>query len=265
MSTVTVVATVEASNHPPRVRLDVTDTGSSPAHFSTTVTRLDPDGRTVTVRTSDGNPLVLTTSGSSRVGLFYDYEMPYGALVSYSTVESPSVRSVEVSVPETRVWLIHPGVPELSCPVTVASIGDRTRIVQRGVHRPMGRAAPVVQTDGARKSAEYVLSVLTFTDSERADLDDLFSDAGALLLNKPASKTWGAPSEYVSVGDVVEARVARYAGEAMRTWGLPLTVIDRPEGGSQAERTYLDVLADHPTYASLLTAYATYLDLLAGP
>lgn len=264
MSTVTVVPTVELSNVPPRVRLDVTDTGS-PSIFSTTVMRLNPDGRTVPVRTNDGNPLTLSTSGSDRVGLIYDYEPPFGAAVSYLTLESAGTVSTQVTVPETRVWLIHPGVPELSMPITVARFGTRSRKTARGVHYPMGRATPVVQTDGARKAAEYALSVVTFTDDERRDLETLLEDSGALLLNVPASKGWGVSAEYVSVGDIQEERQVQFAGDPLRVWSLPCTVIDRPAGGSQAERTYVDVLGDNVTYASLMTKYPTYLALLAGP
>jgi hypothetical protein len=126
MSTVTVAPTVELSNVPPRVRLDVTDSGT-PNLFATTVMRLDPDGALRPVRTQDGAPLTLGTSGSNRVGLVYDYEAPYGAPVSYSTLESPSTVSNPVTVDESRVWLVHPGVPALSLPITVAEIGERKR------------------------------------------------------------------------------------------------------------------------------------------
>ena len=158
MSTIAVVATVEASNVPPRVRLNVTDTGT-PALASTTITRLNPDGTTTPVRTLDGNPLTLTTG----TGLLYDYEMPYGAAVSYSSLETPAASSAQVTVNVSSVWLVHPGVPSLSRPITVSKFGDRTSKVQRGVFHPMGRATPVVVTDGVRGSAEYELTVVTFT------------------------------------------------------------------------------------------------------
>jgi hypothetical protein len=263
MSVVTVTATVEADSVPPRVRLDVTDIGS-PNLFAVTVTRLDPDGRTVPVRTTDGNPLPLITSGANRVGLLYDYEMPYGSAVSYSTVESPTTTSVEVVVDELRAWLIHPGVPVLSMPITVQRLGERKRGVQRGLLYPMGRATPIVQTTGVRQAAEYNLSILTFTDQEYRGLDALLADAGPLLLNVPALKGWGFAAEYVAVGDVTESRLSRIASEPSRTWDLNCTVVDRPAGGSQSERSYVDLLT-FASYADLLVAYPTYLDLLAGP
>lgn len=258
--TVTVTPTVEASTgpqDPPRVRLDVAGTGES----STTITRLDPDGRTSPVRTADGNALPLLGG----VGLLYDYEAPFGAAVSYSSVESPAVVSGSVTVDSSQVWLVHPGIPVLSMPVMVSALGPRSHKVTRAVHYPMGRPTPVVQTDGARKSAEYLLTLLTTADDERAALADILSDTGPLLLNVPVSKGWGITAEYVSVGDITENRVTRFVGEPMRTWELPLTVVDRPVGGSQSERTYVDVLVDNATYSALMPKYATYLDLLAGP
>jgi hypothetical protein len=264
MSTVTVVPTVEVNNLPPRVRLDVTDTGSSPAITSTTVMRLDADGNMVPVRTLDGNPLTLTTSGSTRVGLVYDYEMPYGTAVSYSTLESPTVTSAQVTVAEGDVWLVHPGVPSLSQQVLVGEFSERATAVTRGVFYPMGRATAVVVTDGARKAAQYDLTLVTLTDDAREAMAALLSDAGALLLNVPATKGFGVNAEYVAIGDAKESRVSRIASEPARRWSLQCTVIDRPAGGSQSQRTFVDLL-DYPTLAALQAKYSSFTALLAGP
>jgi hypothetical protein len=196
MTTVTVVATVEAANEPPRVRLDITNIGADLTQV--TVNRLDPNGRLVPVRTQDGNPLGLTTSGLNNVGLIYDYEMHYGALVQYSTTEDPTSSSGEVTVPSERPWLVHPGVPELSQRIVIGDVAARQTKVTRSVLYPMGRATPLVQTDSTRKAAEYQLKLYTATDDERIDLESLLSDGGPLLLNVPAQNSWGMPTEYVS-------------------------------------------------------------------
>src|SRR5438270_938447 len=112
MSVITVAATVDTVNVPARVQLNVTDTGS-PAFVSTTITRLNPDGSTSPVRTSDGNPSPL----SGGAALLYDYEAPYGQSVTYSSLETPANVSASVTVPASQVWLIHPGTPALSMPV----------------------------------------------------------------------------------------------------------------------------------------------------
>jgi hypothetical protein len=264
MSTVTVVPTVELSNVPPRVRLDVTDTGTSPSIFATTVTRQDPDGVARTVRTPDGNPLVLTTSGANRVGLVYDYAAPYGQPVSYSTQESPTTVSAEVTVDETRTWLLHPGVPAVSQPIVIADLSDRARKIQQGVFYPMGRSTPVVQNDGARRRGEYTLSVWTPDLDARDLIDDLLADGSPLLLNVPVGKGWGLEWQYVAVGDVTERRPVRFLGESGRFWDLPITIVDPPVGGSQSGRSYADLLT-FPTYAALDVAYSSYNQLLAGP
>jgi hypothetical protein len=266
MSTVTIAPTVESgtgAGDPPRVRLNVTDSGT-PAITQVTVTRLNPDGRTVPVRTTDGNPLTLSTSGSNRVGLIYDYEPPYGSPVSYSTLENPTTVSAQVTVSEPRVWLIHPGVPALSMPVQVLGIGPRVRSVAAGAHWPMGREHPVVQTDGQRKAPAYTLRLRTDGDQERTAVEALCWDAGTLLLNVPVGKGWGVGAEYVAVGELTEAREVDYGSWPRRVWELPCQVVARPEGGTQAERTYTDVLAENASYGALRTRYATYFDLLAG-
>lgn len=263
MSTVTVVPTVEPSNDPPRIRLDVTDTGA-PNLFQTTVVRNDPDGRQVPVRTTDGGPLQLTTSGADRIGLLYDYEPQFGASVTYSTLESPATVSASVSLSSARAMLIHPGVPELSRQITIMEAGARQRASRRGVFYPSGRRYPVVQTGGQRQASEWALTLYVATEQERVDLDTLLDDESVLLLNVPVGSPWGIGAEYVSVGDVTEARVVRYLGEPARAVTLPLTVVERPAGGTQAERSLADLVA-FPTLADIAAAYATLFDVAAGP
>jgi hypothetical protein len=263
MSTITVTPTVELDSNPPRVRLDVSD-ADLPAHTETTVVRLDSSGRTSPVRTADGNPLTLTTSGANRIGTVYDYEAPYGSPVSYSTVEDPASVSAQVTIDVAEVWLVHPGVPELSRPVTVAEFGPRSYAAERGVFRPMGRRYPVVHTDGQRKAAEYMLTLRTDTLTEYAALMSLTSDMGDLLLNVPESLGFGITAEYVSVDTLVESRFMEYAADRHRYWDLPCTVVDRPAGGTQAERTYADLLV-FSSYADLQAAYGDYQSLLSGP
>lgn len=269
MSTVTVVATVEPSTgpyDPPRVRLDVTDSGT-PAVSATTVTRLDPDGRTVPVRTLDGGPLRLQAFGADRVGLLYDYEAPLGQPVVYSTLESPAVVTGQVTLPADDVWLIHPGVPELSLAVDLRaeSFAEEEWAVTQGVHWPMGREHPVVQTDGQRKAPSSSLTVRVHTSEQLQSLRTLLADAGTLQLNVPAQLGIGVDTCYVAVGAVTNRRLVNIGDDPRRSVVLPYQVVTRPEGGSQSERTYTDVLASFASYAAVQAAYDSYADLLAGP
>jgi hypothetical protein len=74
----------------------------------------------------------------------------------------------------------------------------------------------------------------------------------------------GFPPSYIAVGDVKLTRWSDTVIDANRDVTLPFTVVDRPIGGSQAQRTYADLLS-FATYRDLNAAYASYTALLAGP
>lgn len=263
--TITITATAEPDNVPPRVRIDITATAGAGTE---TILRYGPDGRAVPVRTLDGNPLPLSGVPGDYDGLIYDYEMPLGQTVVYGRIEdddsTPPILSDEVFLADTRVWLVHPGVPALSMPIFVASFGGRVRRASRGVFQPMGRSTAVVVSDGARKGFESLIEVKTESLDELANLYSLLEDASTLLLNVPPSLGWGVATTYISVGDVEESRLMEYAGEPRRYVSLPYVVTARPAGGTQSQRTYADLL-EYATYADLSVAYEDYLDLLAGP
>lgn len=259
---VTVAPNVEAAANglPPRVRLDITDTGGL---SSVTVTRLDPDGRIVPVRTNTGDPLPM----SGGVGLLYDYEAPLGQFVYYSSLDDPDTLSGGVTVNETRVWLIHPGVPTLSVPIElgVGSASEEVWAVQQGVFWAMGRETPLVFTDGGRKAPSSSLTVLTETVAEFESLRSVLSDASPLLLNVPATLGLGLDTDYISVGAVTPRRPSDIGTDTLRAVDMPYMVVRRPAGGSQATRTWTDVKIDYDTWADVKAAYGTWFNLLAGP
>jgi hypothetical protein len=262
VSVITVTPTVEASNVPARVRLNVADTGT-PALTTTTITRLNPDGTTSPVRTPDGNPV--TISGGS--GLVYDYEAPYGQVVTYSSAETPGNVSGPVTVPVTRPWLIHPGMPTLSMPIDlrVGALDEETLQARQAMYWPMGRSTPVVIGDGARKAAQSSLIIGTETSDELSGIRALFADASVLLLNVPPSLGLGFDTCYIAPGEVRIARRPNSPGAYFgRDVSVPFTVVARPGGGTQSERTLSDLLV-YPSITALNAQYATLADLLAGP
>ena len=258
---VTIVPTVEppVDNIPPRVRLDVTVTGGI---TSTTITRQDPDGRIVPVRTNTGDPLPI----SGGTAILYDYEAPFGAQVWYSSLEDPA-SVAQATVDDPIVWLIHPGVPVLSTPIELAagSAAEEEWAVQQGIFWVMGRETPVVHTDGARKAPASTLSVITETLSQLRAMKALLADTSPLLLNVPPSLDLGLDTTYIAIGSVTPRRPSDIGSEQLRTLTLPYTVVARPAGGSQATRTYADPAMDYGSYADLKAAYASYLALTAGP
>jgi hypothetical protein len=260
--TVTVTPAVEAAagGLPPRVRLNIAATGGL---ASVTVTRLDPDGRIYPVRTATGDPLPMTGGA----GLLYDYEAPFGQAVFYSSLEDTATVTGSVTVSETRVWLVHPGVPALSTPIElgVGSASEEEWSVQQGVFWAMGRETPLVFTDGGRKAPSSSLSVLTDTATDFQALKSILSDASPLLLNVPTTLGLGLDTDYISIGAVHPRRPSDIGTDTLRVLELPYMVVNRPAGGSQATRTWTDVKITYNTWTDVKAAYPTWFALLTGP
>jgi hypothetical protein len=245
MTTLSVVATLEASNVPPRVKVVITDTGT-PTIFTVTPTRTDQNGLVTPLRTSNGAPLTLVTSGSNRVGTVYDYEMPYGLTVN-----------------DTRVWLINPGVPDRSMPITLwrGTNEEEAADVLAGIFKPLGRRDAVVISDGKRKAPSSELIVGTDTEAEAQQLEDLLSDASTVLLNVPPSLGLGMDTQYIFISTLRRRRLSDVGTAPQRVWTLPYQVVTLPVGGSQSQWTWADVLATSPTWQDLLTNYGTCADV----
>jgi hypothetical protein len=264
MATITITPEVQLSNVPPRVKLTVTDSGL-PAINTVTVTRLDSySGRTSVVRTYDGEVLTLLTNGSVRTSIVYDYEMPYGQAVTYSTVEQPAVTAT-VTVDETRSWLIHPGVPALSRTVEfrAGSFDTEDRAVNSGVFQPIGRRNSVVVTDGQRKSPKGTFTLATDTLGDLAALMALMDNAGVLLLNVPVSDGLGIETAYIAVQDLQVTRPSDVGTDQARDIIMPYIVVDSPLGGSQSERTWTDITTTYASWTALLAGQATWAHVLA--
>lgn len=166
----------------------------------------------------------------------------------------------------TDAWLVHPGVPGLSVKLNkITGLAPRVSVVNRGVFQPYGRKTPIVVSDGRRKAPTSQLQVRTSSLAEKTAMNALLDDASVLLLNIPASLGWGVANEYVSLGDVEEARQLDEGADPYRVWTAPYQVVDRPIGGSQSTRTYADVLAVYGTYQTVRSGYSTYGNLLTGP
>jgi hypothetical protein len=261
MSVVTVAATVEASNVPPRIKLVATDTGS-PAFTTTTIMRNNPDGTQSAVRSATGGGVALS-GGTATV---YDYEMPFGQPVTYTSLETPANTTTPVTVSVSQVWLIHPGIPSLSIPVDfrMGSFAEETWSVNQAVFWPMGRSTPVVIGDGARRAPQSSMTVSVATLNDLAKLRDLLADGSVLLLNAPPSLALGIDTNYIAPGEVKVRRRSSIGTDQNRDVDIPYTVVDRPAGGSQSTRTFADLLV-YPNLAALKNAYADFAALLAGP
>jgi hypothetical protein len=235
-----IVATPEPDFFPPRIRLDITDTRTTPA-TELTITRLDPDGRYRPVRTDDDGPLPL----SGGVATLYDYEPKgFGVQVTYST-DVPGGPTVTTSLDADGIWLVHRGVPSRSVRVdAVSKIGPRTREVQQGKFVILERNDPIVVTGGARSTPAGMIGVRTDTDAQRRAMDLLLDDASPVLLNLPPGRGWGFDPCYLALGTTDEDRPVRYGPVPLREWTLPYQVIGRPVGGIRAAVTWDDIATE---------------------
>lgn len=258
--TVTVTPTVDLVNNPPRVSLAIS---ANAGEGSATITRLDPSGATVPVRTPDGNPLPIS-AGSA---LLFDYEMPYGESVSYSSMASPNTISAGVRVTASRPWLVHPAIPARSVQIQAFRQGTgikRTRGVRQSVLYPLGRANPLVITDGARHGVTSSLVLLSSSSAYTQAIEALTADGSPLLLNVPVALGFNLTTRYIAIADIDYAPVFDKVFETYFDITLPFVEVDRPAGGSTSQRN-LTSLTTYPTIAALNAAYSSLAAVQAGP
>lgn len=293
--TALITATLDPTNLPPRVQLDVT---GSPG-VTVTITRTDPDGGTRPVRTAESAQLV---SGAFTC---YDYESPFdpggNARITYSAQPSGGSAAFTTTVAAlqiTQAWLIHPGVPDLSQPINGTSLSTVTSMSGATLHNVPGRSNPVPVSDGVRKGATFNLLLKTtatagtspifpsssifpdtslfpsgtvFPDgplgpwvSSTAALYDLLADTAPLLLQLVYPYTTAVEYKWINVGQVTEDRRSNDFGDPRRIMTLECAEVDRPAGGIASQRTWADLLAECSTWRDVLNRYATWHGVLTG-
>lgn len=260
MSTFT--ATPQPLNDPPRIMLSVTYTGGTGIPTSITVSRRNADGTTYLVRSA--NPAAMT--GGVWVG--YDYESPFAQAGVYTVTPNTTIGALTASVPKLREfgivtpWLIHPGVPALSMPITVAQPGPvPVSDINQGVFQVLGRQNPVIRTDGVRRAPTFTLTVKTQSWDEEDALKAILADASTLLVQITYPEWERGDYYWVSVSTVTPARAVDFYGNTVTNWALTCTATGAPFGLLQAEWTYAGLLAAYPSYASVLSSFATYTDV----
>lgn len=250
-------ATPEPGASPPRVLLEVTYAGQAEA----TVTRLDPDGVTRTVRLAGPASLV------SGVWVGYDYESHFNAATTYTaTTPVGAVTSNTVSLLVDVPWLRHPGVPSLSIPVEVIPpLEERSHGVNQAVLQPLGRRYPIVVSDGRRKAATSSLTFRTVDEAEAAALKAVLDDVAVLLLDAPEDHGLGFVHEYLAFGELRERRFdPSFGPNPWRNWTVGYTVVGSPAGGQQAQRTWATVLAENGSWSQVISSHSTWSDVLTG-
>lgn len=185
------------------------------------------------------------------------------ASVTYVTTSTTEV-STAVTLDVADIWLVHPGIPDLSVRVPadmVQQLDERTVAARSAVLQPLGRVTPIVVSD-VRSAPQTGLAVFTETADARNALRALLARGQAVLVNIPLTLGWGVTYEWAAIGDVTEAYFNRGLSES-RIFTLPYHVVDRPVGGLAAQWTYTDMHAASSSYAAVVATYATYSDIVA--
>lgn len=254
--TMVLTATADPGNNPPRVLLTVTGAPGT----TVTVVRVNADRSRDVVRETDGGKQL--TGGAANA---YDYEVQYGVPATYVATANDSSGTSSTSAPVTVAagpWLLHPGIPDLSQPITVRLIGDETYDTGDGVHYVLGREKPIVISDGVRHSPTFDVVVKTTTTTDAEALRELLADSSPLLLQVSYGYSDELVYRWVTVGQVVRAPLNRFVHPTV-LWTLPCTEVDAPVGALQDQRTIADVTAQFAgrTLADIAATYLTLRDL----
>jgi len=242
----------EPGNRPPRIRIELVGFLGTTA----TIVRIDRSGNRSPVRL--GNPATLDAG----TWLGYDYEAPYETPVRYEVTATRVVTSDPVVLDVRRSWLIHPGIPDLSQPIVIRSIGDRTRAASRGVFDVIGRANPPTRSDGVRRAPTFDLVVKTTTVDEYDAMEELLGDSETLLLQVGFDFTGRTDYRWVSIGDVTDTQPSRNYDDAKAFWTLPCTTTDAPVGLLQAQRTLADIAAEFGSLQEIFDSYEQLRDVI---
>jgi hypothetical protein len=261
--TLTIVATPDTTFAvpPPRITIDLTTTGGASDAF--TVMRNDPDGKQ--------RPVVLEANSrfTSSAWTGWDYHAPFNQPVSYTVFSAgqQATSSPDVTLVETQSWLQHPTNPALSIPVDkVMSIGERTSVSTATTHWAYGAHYPVVRSEGVRRARTGTLTFQTQSADSLKVFHELLADSGVILLNLVLP---GQPDEiwsWVLPGDQKDTNPAGdgWVWYPNRTVSFSYQRVDTPAANTAPLWIYGTVIVDPamPTYADLLTVYATYGDLV---
>lgn len=254
------VALVDAAPCP-RVQITVTPAADT---ATATVYRTDPTGTTV-VRGGYRVPM-------SGPALITDFEAPFGVTLTYTataynsagTAAPSSPPSAPVSLPDpTCPWLAAALAPATARQVTPHQWAERDHTREATVLWPATGDAAIVLAN-TRPRATSALGLLTYTADEAADLLAML-EAPTLVWRPPAA--WGWAGGHVYAADVKEARYApTRADDPRRLWTFTLIPVRSPDPTLvEPATTWAQVYSFYPTWAGVVAAKATWLDLLRNP
>lgn len=199
---------------------------------------------------------------------FYDYEAPIGVPLTY--LASAGNAASEISAPASATitlasggcddtWLTNVAMPANSFEVDVEQLDALNYAVPAGVHKVIGRRAPIVTSDVAQ-TPSFDLSLLTETDAQRVQARASLGDGVPCLLRTPPAN--GIGNLYFSVLGWAEQRIVRPATVPDRRFFIQGQEVERPDPKLYVPvtliATYATVKAENADYAEVKAAHLTY-------
>lgn len=183
-----------------------------------------------------------------------------------SKVKASTTCQVDVPADVTvcsPIYLNDPITPARGQWYSLLTVSDLTYKARRAMFDVIGRG-PQIAVSQTRGWASGSFTLLTRTRAERAAALQTLQ-TGRILLYRNPDPAYPEDAWYISIGDVVEQRLA--GGDQRRDerqWQVPFDQVERPVGLIEQSfgRTWQDVLHTWTNWAGVRRDNATWLDLL---
>ncbi len=254
--------TVTADSVWASVKVDVNWGTSTPKPWRTTVTRTNPDGTVVTVRSGD---LAYSPGGAVFV---YDHWAPIEGTLKYQAfgysttgalLFTSTLATLVLPAATSTAWLKSVSNPSLSRKVTINGPLDEQWSTPTVTFHIPGRSAPVVWQDVQSSTT----GILRLSASSQADYVALraLSGAGVLLL-QASSADYSLPGDiYLTSPTAVTNRPGSMPGWVARRFEMPFVEVDPPStvGSPLMVPGWNDaaVAASYATFSAFDAAFAT--------
>lgn len=204
--------------------------------------------------------------------LLFDFEAPLGVELTYiassanDAGESAGSNSATITVPSPAAddpWIVDVGFPGNSQQILVESLAELAYDVPVGVHKVIGRRAPIVLSDVAPYPAAELVFVTETEDAREHARATLGNGIPFLFKTGPAQ---GVGQMYLSVISWKEQRPSRLAQHSDRRFRVTVQQVDRPDPKLVVPvtmiATYLDVREGFDDYADVRASRSSYQALM---
>lgn len=183
------------------------------------------------------------------------------------------VTSAPVTLSPSKAWLIHPGQPSLSVPISstdrsaiaVQNLATITQASASTLHQILGQSLPIETHSGPRYGNTQQIALKARTAAHEAALNGILADSTPLLFRFPAAFDAGFDEGFYSFGPVQRSRIAQRYGAELRQFVADITKVQQPTLTVQNTGwSWAALAAAFPTWQAVAAAYNTWADVLTN-